>query len=171
MILLPLREKMKWQVHDTYLNGRAGPWLRVHAVSGAEDWPAGDIIHLSYDGLGRAEWTKTVNEPHFIWLRMSSVCPQTGVRPGADWSHPRRCFWGEAVERVLVSLLAALIRPAGGGRRWRDVEWVGTGEGCEKSDWGKKRLWKEGRWGALIGRGEQKGEGHFEKRGIGWERK
>lgn len=44
------------------------------------------------------------------------------------------------MERVLVSLLAAFTQfsPAGRGRRWRDVQRVGTGEGREKSEWGKK---------------------------------
>lgn len=50
------------------------------------------------------------------------------------------------MERVLVSLLAAFMQfsPAGGGRRWTDVEGVGTGEECEKSEW-KKRLWNKER--------------------------
>lgn len=49
------------------------------------------------------------------------------------------------MERVLVSLLAAFmqLRPAGSGRRWRDVEGVGTGKGCENVEL-KRRVWTEG---------------------------
>lgn len=146
------------------LSGCSGPWWRVHAVGGAGGLTSG--WHHPSESLkpGPEEWggwTKTVNEPHFIWLRVSYVCPQAGVGPGADWSHPRGHFWGGGVERVLVSLLAAFLqlRPAGSGRRWRDVEGVGTGEGRENAEWKKKivewRAWKEGGWGALRGGGRR----------------
>lgn len=48
------------------------------------------------------------------------------------------------MERVLVSLVAAFLPQQGRGRRWRDVEGVGTGEGRDKAEW-KRRLRNEER--------------------------
>lgn len=165
MILLPLREKMKWQVDDTYLNGRAGPWLRVHAVSGAEDWPAGDIIHLSYDGLGRADgqWASLHLIAHVLCV--SSDRCQTWC-----WLIPsQKMFLRRSSGKSTGEFISCFNTPS---RRWQEMErcWMSWNWGrVWKIRLGKKKIvewraWKKGRWGALIGRGEQKGEGHFEKK-------
>lgn len=46
------------------------------------------------------------------------------------------------MDRVLVSSVAAFLPQQGRGRRWRDVEGLGSGDGRDKAEW-KRRLRNE----------------------------